>query len=158
QTFAQQTISEAIARGKSEPGRRPFFASDAEIGSLSFEELVRGSTMIVEAKLSSPRTYANARDDRLLTDFTIEPLRFYRGLVPTNVARPGAITPFVLSLVQGVIVREGVTVRSGVHGFEQMVPGKPYLLFVKPWGTETGHYQLQNYSAFEIVGNSIRPL
>jgi hypothetical protein len=155
---AQYTISDAIASGPGASGRERFFGGMAEARPMSLEEMTNAVTVVLDARLDWLRTYPSDDDQFLLTDFAVTPLRIHAGTVQSNVATPGAAIPFVLTTQQGTLVRNGVTIRGGIHGFEDLTSGWTYLLFLRPFGREPGRHQLYNYSAFDISGPTMRPL
>ena len=44
------------------------------------------------------------------------------------------------------------------YNFSEIKPGAQYLLFLKPFGKEPGHYQIFNGGAFQTDGGQLKPL
>lgn len=153
-----QTISDRIRDAKQRPGTPVVVGTLGEPWVLSLEELIRASDLIVVAKVSWLRSYINQADTAVITDSAILPIRVLAGTVRTGAAVPGQTTPLVVSDYGGEAVRDGVTVRAENHNREHLRDGGTYLLFLKKFGKEPGVYSIYNDAAFELSGDTLRPL
>jgi hypothetical protein len=129
-----------------------------EVQPLTVEELSAQSDLVLEAKLSRLRTYVNARDTAVVTDFAIIPDRALKGSVTSATMTPGIAAPLILTTLGGEVVRDGILVTTENHNMRPLREGVQYLLFLTKFGTEKGVYQIFNAAAFELTGDRIRML
>jgi hypothetical protein len=144
-----QTITERLAAGSREPGTPLLIGTLGEATPLSVEELTKQSDLAVETRVTRLKTYTNAADTAVLTDFAVLPIRVLAGTPPVDNRSPGVIH---------IVVSTGVTVRAENHGLQPLKPDAVYLLFLKRFGQEPGVYTIYNAGAFEVANDTLRPL
>jgi hypothetical protein len=146
-----QTISDRIYDVFRPPGTPVIIGVLSEPFPKSVSELTNGSALILEAKVSLLRTYINASDTGVISEFEILPIQILAGNVPVE-------TPLLLRTAKGEVLKDGVTVREVDHDRERLKENMVYLLFLKHDGLEPNAYSIYNVAAFEVSNNVVRPL
>ena len=147
-----QTISDRIYDPLREPGTAVVIGVLGEPIPLSIDEMTKRSDLVTEARLSRLRTYINAADTAVYTDFEILPATMLVGGLPPLGRR------FVLTSYGGETVKDGVTVRAEDHNRGELKENVTYLLFLKRFGSEPDVYQIYNVGAFERSNDAAKPL
>src|SRR5207247_5768060 len=121
------TISDRIHDPSRAPGTPVVIGVLGEPEPLSLDELTKRSDLVVEARVERLRSYINALDTAVLTDFSIVPLRVLTGRNPSASSKPGA-GRLLLSTYGGEVTKDGVTVKAENHGQQALKNGGRYLL------------------------------
>jgi hypothetical protein len=151
-TVFAQTISDRIYDPLRKPGAPVIIGTLGEPTPLSIDEMTKRSDLVVETKLSRVKTYINAADTAVITDFEMSPTEMFVGTLP-----PLGRT-LVLTTYGGELVKDGITVRAENHNLGELKENVTYLLFLKRFGSEPDAYQIYNVGAFERSGDTARPL
>jgi hypothetical protein len=151
-TAVAQTISDRIYNPSRKPGTPVVIGALGEPVLLSIDEMTKRSDLVLEATLSRLKTYINAADTAVVTDFEMSPAEMFVGSIPTL----GRM--LVLTTYGGEVVKDGVTVRAQNHNLRKLNEGVTYLLFLKRFGSEPDVYQIYNVGVFERAGDTARPL
>ena len=156
---AQITISQRVVAAKEAGTTAITIGVLGEPVAMNIDDLAKQAVLVVEARVTWMKTYINQADTAILSDFGVVPMRVMAGHPPPAASnRPGVPTPFVVTTYGGEVVKNGVTVRAVSHSIEQLRSNGIYLLFLKPFGKEAGHFNIVNAAAFEITDDRIRPL
>jgi hypothetical protein len=156
---AAQTISDRIRDAReNHPGSPVVIGKLGEPSPMSLEELTKTSDLIVEARLRRLESYIDDTDTAVLTRFSIDLIRALRGSIPSHAATPTMTPPLTLIAYGGEVVREGITVRAVNHDSEMFQDGRTYLLFLKKVQRERGVYVVNELAAFELTGDTLRPI
>jgi hypothetical protein len=130
-----------------------------DIRPLSIEQLTAGAELVVKGTLTRPKSYLTADENYILTDYLVIPERIIAGRVPASQTTAVPATPMILSVQGGELSVEGVPVRGVNYALvEELQTGREYLLFLRPFGSREGQYQLYMGGAFAIGRTGIRPL
>jgi hypothetical protein len=157
-SVSTQTISDRLNDPSRTPGSPVVVGMVGEPIPLSVEELTKRSDLILEGKVSTPRSYINSADTAVITDYRVLPIRVLGGTAPAVTDRPGIAGGLVVSVYGGEVVRNGVTIRAENHDLRPLKEGGSYLLFLKHFGKESGAYEIYNAGAFDISDDRVRPL
>ena len=153
-----QTISDRLHDPFRRPGVPLVIGMLGEPVPMSVEQLTKSSDLVVEARVSALRTYIDATDTAILTEYAILPVRVLADGVPTAARQPGLATPLRVTVYGGEVIRDGVTVRAENHDLEALKNNVTYLMFLKNAGAKAGSYQIYNAGVFELVKDTARPL
>jgi hypothetical protein len=146
-----QTISERIRGVPREPGTPLIIGVLGEPMPESVDDLMKGSALVLETEVLLLRTYINAADTGVVSEFEILPIRILAGTVPAEM-------PLLVSTSGGTVIKDGVTVRGVNYNLQQLKENTVYLLFLKHFGPEPNAYAIYNVAAFELSDNTLRPL
>ena len=151
-TVFPQTISDRIYDPLRKPGTPVIVSVLGEPTPFSIAEMTKRSDLVVETTLSRVKTYINAADTAVITDFEMSPTEMFVGTLP-----PLGRT-LVLTTYGGELVKDGITVRAENHNLGELNENVTYLLFLKRFGPEPDVYRIYNVGAFERSGDTARPL
>lgn len=151
-TGVAQTISDRIFNPHRKQGEPVVIGTLGEPVALSIDEITKQSDLVLEATLTRLKSYINAADTAVITDFEMSPAEMFVGALPPL----GRI--LVLTTYGGEVVKDGVTVRAENHNLRELDEGVTYLLFLKRFGSEPDVYQIYNVGVFERAGDTARPL
>ena len=157
--FAQTTITERIRLAKEKPGTPVIVGTLGEPTTMNVEELAKQATLVLEATVTRIRTYINATDTAVVTDFAMTPLRVLAGQVPVTASRaPGVASPLIVTVYGGEVVKDGITIRAENHTLEPLKDRSTYLLFLRPSPQEPRQFNVFNAAVFEVMDDTVRPL
>jgi hypothetical protein len=148
-----QTIPE-LARAK--PASPVVRGALRDVTPASFDELMKGAELVVEAKLQLVGSFLNKNEDYIYTDYKILPIRIFSSAPSvSNKATPGPGAPLILSVYGGELTIDGVTVKAVDYNVAMPRNGASFLLFLRPYGEK---YQYYRGAAFEIDQGQLKPL
>lgn len=126
----------------------------------TIEEMGQEANIVLEGRLSNPKSYLGQAEDRILTDYTILQPRVISGQLSTQPSEiPGPGHPIVLTVYGGQIVLEGATVRGTANDRHKINEGGRYLLFLRESrANKPGHYEIYNGGIFEVSDGRLKPL
>ena len=146
---AQTTIPELISRGINPV--QIGLLRDVEVPSL--EELSLGADVIVDAKVVEPTSYLAENKTEVHTDYLVQPMRMLadRG---GPVRRAPGVTRMILTLRQGTIVINGVTVQFDDDNLASFASGDRFLLFLKR--VEADRQQDERFVPFSDIAGLLK--
>ena len=151
---SQGTIPELARQNQGNPVVRGRLV---DIPSSTLEELTRGAELVLDATLTTVKSYLTPDEKDILTDYEMAPNRIFLGELSPVRAMPGITTPLILAVYGGEMTIEGRTVAVVDHAFTRPKHGGRYLLFLRRYGTE-GRYQFYEGGAFEITSQGLKAL
>ena len=149
-----QTIPELA---KSNPSKPITQVQLQDFQPSTLEQLMSGAAVVLEATVTSGKSYLSPDEQHLFTDYQLVPIRVFAGRVASAQNVPGPSPALILTTYGGDLVVEGVKVSGGNYGIAPLHGGGRYLLFLVPFGS-SGKFQLYQTGAFEVDGQQLKSI
>jgi hypothetical protein len=151
-----QTLSDQV---RLNPGTPVNIGVERTFAPMTIEGLARGAHVVLQARLSKLKSYLMADDENVVTDYLLIGPQVIAGDLPVTSSTPGATVPVVLGVWGGEVMVNGTPIIATDHNMtEELKNGTEYLLFLRKFGKEAGHYQIYNGGVFAIERGYARPL
>jgi hypothetical protein len=128
-----------------------------ELLSVSWEELLVASDVVVEATIRPLRSYVSQDGCQVMTDYALTAPKAHRGSVPAT-GKAGESKPLIMTMLGGETTVKGVLVKHLVGPAPYFREGQDVMLMLSR--RSEGGYELAKdpQGAFEIVSGRVKPI
>jgi hypothetical protein len=129
-----------------------------DVSPVPLETVAKQATLVVIGRLESPRSFLIPDETSIQTDYVMRPEQVLAGEFPIALRAPGQSATPILSLSGGEVTIEGKKVAMTDRKMGRPAPGQRFLMFLQPFGADTGKYKAVSGAIFELQNDRMRGL